>query len=377
MKSLFKKIFFSWLLIFTFAFAETIFAKEYTVEEAAKIRSAVVANVKTRIGCPYRTGAIGPDAFDCSGLIFTVFREAAGIQMPRSVKAIYSAVNIIPQDQIEEGDLVFFKTTGDGSISHVGIYIGRNQFIHAASDGSNTGVIVSSLTEKYYKNCYAGVGKPLSSAKKNSTQPVTDIEEIKPQKEQASAKSSSQSSSSYQASYSSSSASNSSFASNIEIDAIVAGDWSLWLPNEFTMNFRGITMTAIARYAKHSIQPGIGTSIKWNYGCGCVQFPIFFNLKINEYTGFYFGPMFTIGNTKMPPRSYLISNSSFPAILGVSFNTPSFKIGTTRVSLSQDISYTFYSNKDGGPLNAAESFIAGFVFSTGIRVTLPLKNVLN
>lgn len=143
-----------------------IFAKEYSEEEAKKIRAEVVANVKTYIGCPYRTGGIGPDTFDCSGLIYTVFSDSADIQMPRSVKAIYAVATIVSAEELEEGDLVFFKTTGDGSISHVGIYIGRNQFIHAASDGSNTGVIVSSLNEKYYKNCYAAVGKPFTTKKK-------------------------------------------------------------------------------------------------------------------------------------------------------------------------------------------------------------------
>ena len=160
-----RKIFFIIsILLLTFTSA---FAREYTTEEAKEIRTAVVAKVKTYIGCPYKTGTTGPDTFDCSGLILSVFQDAAGIQLPRSAKAMYAAVKIVPLEEIEEGDLVFFKTTGDGSISHVGIYIGRKQFIHAASDGSNTGVIVSSLSEKYYKNCYAAVGKPLTSAKKN------------------------------------------------------------------------------------------------------------------------------------------------------------------------------------------------------------------
>lgn len=148
-----------------------IFSKEYSAEESKKLRAAVCAQAKSYIGCPYRTGATGPDSFDCSGLVYTVFREAAGIQLPRSAKAIYSAVKIVSSSQLETGDLVFFKTTGDGTISHVGIYIGRNQFIHAASDGSNTGVIASSLTEKYYKNTFAAVGKVITTpaAEKEST----------------------------------------------------------------------------------------------------------------------------------------------------------------------------------------------------------------
>ena len=136
-------------------------AQEYSIEQARKIRKNVVACAKQYIGCPYKSGAIGPDAFDCSGLVYTVMREGAKLQMPRSVKAIYSKAKTIKLSQAEEGDLVFFKTTGDGSISHIGIFIGKNQFIHAASSGANTGVIVSSLKERYYENSFAGVGRVL------------------------------------------------------------------------------------------------------------------------------------------------------------------------------------------------------------------------
>ncbi|MDE5775922.1 MAG: C40 family peptidase [Treponemataceae bacterium] len=144
-------------------------AQEYSIEQARKIRKNVVACAKQYIGCPYRSGAIGPDAFDCSGLIYTVMREGAKLQMPRSAKAIYSKAKTIKLSQAEEGDLVFFKTTGDGSISHVGIFIGKNQFIHAASSGANTGVIVSSLKERYYANSFAGAGRVLPSGNNSNS----------------------------------------------------------------------------------------------------------------------------------------------------------------------------------------------------------------
>lgn len=347
-----------------------IYAKNYSPEEAEKLRTAVIAKAKTYIGCPYKTGAIGPDYFDCSGLIYTSFREGAGIQLPRSVRAIYSAVKIVSTDQLEEGDLVFFKTTGDGSISHVGLYIGRNQFIHAASDGSNTGVIASSLTEKYYKNCFAGVGKPLSSAKKNLTQTQQSPSEKKEED------SSSQSASSSSESESSSEASNSSFASNLAIDATVAGDWNLWLPNKFMINFRGLTFTGIVRYTKWKIQPGLGTTIRWNYGTDCVQLPVLFSLSFNDYVSIYMGPVFTLGTPQMPETKVGISGSLFPGVAGISFTTPSIKAGKVRISLCQDIIYTVFNDYDGGALSFGDSLCAGLVFSTGIRVTLPLKNVL-
>ena len=336
-------------------------AKEYSKAEAAKLRAAVCQKAKTYIGCPYRTGAIGPDAFDCSGLIFTVFREAASIQLPRSAKAIYSAVTIVSSDQLEEGDLVFFKTTGDGSISHVGIYIGRNQFIHAASDGSNTGVIASSLTEKYYKNCYAGVGKVISTAKtkKNDAETEEIIEEDITDDE-----------------VSSENKPKASFLSQLELDAITACDWSLWLPNKFMINFRGITLTAIARYTGWHVQPGVGTTLRWNAGTETVQLPLLFSLTFNEHVTVYAGPVITFGNPVTPDTHDSIKASFFPGIMGVSFSTPSFDAGKVKISVTQDLAYTVFNDTDGGALRFNDSLCTGFVFSTGIRVTLPVKNVL-
>ena len=80
-------------------------AKTLTTEQAAEARKNIVSQAKQYIGCPYKTGAVGPDAFDCSGLIFTVYRDAAGVQMPRSVKAIYSKAKIIKTEEAESGDL--------------------------------------------------------------------------------------------------------------------------------------------------------------------------------------------------------------------------------------------------------------------------------
>lgn len=358
------------LILFIFYICNLCFAKEYSAKEAAKLRDAVCAKAKSFIGCPYKTGAIGPDSFDCSGLVFTVFREAASIQLPRSVKAIYSAIKIVNTDLIEEGDLLFFKTTGDGQISHVGIYIGRNQFIHAASDGSNTGVIASSLTEKYYKNCFAAVGKPLTSAKSNGSKTASSsrtndddiIEEDIPDNETAenvSGKSHS-----------------SSFLSNIKIDSLLSCDWSLWLPRKFMINWRGLQLSAAARYTKWKVHPGIGTALRWNYGADCFQIPVTFNLTFNEYVNVYLGPVFTIGQAKLPETREFINASIFPGIIGVTFSTPSIKAGKVYISISQDIAYTVFNGRDGGALPINESLSTGFVFSTGIRVTLPLNSVL-
>ena len=134
-------------------------AESMTPEEAGQKRQALVNYSKQFIGLPYQSGGIGPDAFDCSGLIFTCSREAIGLQLPRKTSAMYAFCTAIADSELEAGDLVFFKTTASGDISHVGLYVGKNQFIHAASDGPNTGVIISSLREGYWKQHYFKAGR--------------------------------------------------------------------------------------------------------------------------------------------------------------------------------------------------------------------------
>ena len=125
-----KRTNFIFFIIFTVLLATgNIFAQTVTVQDAAKVRAALVDNAKKYAGAAYEYGAIGPNSFDCSGFIYTTASESTGIQLPRTVKALYSFVQVIPQNQLEKGDIVFFRTTGDGTISHAGLYIGKNHYL--------------------------------------------------------------------------------------------------------------------------------------------------------------------------------------------------------------------------------------------------------
>lgn len=139
--------------------------KTMSPEEAFKKRMEVVDLAQELIGSPYKYGATGPKSFDCSGFVYYTARTSAKVQLPRSSSAIYNFCNIIDNEDREIGDLLFFKTTSSGEISHVGIYIGNNQFVSAISDGSNTGVQVRSLTDKYWKPKYCATGQILPSIK--------------------------------------------------------------------------------------------------------------------------------------------------------------------------------------------------------------------
>lgn len=114
-------------------------------------RNDVVAYAYGLLGKPYVWGAIGPNAFDCSGFTAYVYRHF-GISLPHYTGSQIGIGQAVSRTNLSPGDLVFFNTYG--SISHVGIYIGGGSFIHAGN--SRTGVIISSMSEGYYAARFAG-----------------------------------------------------------------------------------------------------------------------------------------------------------------------------------------------------------------------------
>jgi cell wall-associated NlpC family hydrolase len=77
-----------------------------------------------------------------------------GLNLPRSSNAQWQAGSPVNRSQLSKGDLVFFATSGGGKISHVGIYTGRDKFIHAV--GVNKRIRVDSLSNKYFRRRYVG-----------------------------------------------------------------------------------------------------------------------------------------------------------------------------------------------------------------------------
>jgi cell wall-associated NlpC family hydrolase len=109
------------------------------------------------LGRPYVYGAEGPKAFDCSGFSSYVYNEF-GVDLPRTAAEQSGVGAAVSKSNLEAGDLLFFNTAG--YISHVGIYIGDGQFIHASS-GSRC-VTVSELSSSYYARTYRGARRILN-----------------------------------------------------------------------------------------------------------------------------------------------------------------------------------------------------------------------
>ena len=120
---------------------------------------AVVDLAHKQIGKPYVWGAEGPNSFDCSGLTYYVYKNAAGITLPRSSTAQYGAGKAVSKSNLQPGDLIFSSTDGTGNITHVAIYVGDGQMIHAPRSGKNVEKV--SMNTSYWNKAYVGARRIL------------------------------------------------------------------------------------------------------------------------------------------------------------------------------------------------------------------------
>ena len=106
-------------------------------------------------GTRYCMGGATDNCLDCSGFTQILMRDVYKQMIPRTSQDQYNACEKIDLEEMREGDLVFFNTGGK-DISHVGIYLLNNKFVHAATSG---GVMISDITEKYWQNKFRGAGR--------------------------------------------------------------------------------------------------------------------------------------------------------------------------------------------------------------------------
>jgi cell wall-associated NlpC family hydrolase len=118
------------------------------------LRNELVLSAETFLGIPYYWGGISDKTgFDCSGLTMAVYK-LNGLNLPRTTNEQWTAGAPVDMEHVADGDLVFFSVKKDDEISHVGIYIGDNNFIHAPGEGKI--IQIDSLSAEYFQKHYLG-----------------------------------------------------------------------------------------------------------------------------------------------------------------------------------------------------------------------------
>ena len=131
-----------------------------TVTDKSKVvknDGKLVKEAKSWLGTKYKYGGHSKEGTDCSGFVMQVFLKVYNVKLPRSSKSQHAYCTEIKKSKIEVGDLVFFATgKSKSTVSHVGIYIGNGEFIHASS---SKGVVISKLEQNYYQRTFISAGR--------------------------------------------------------------------------------------------------------------------------------------------------------------------------------------------------------------------------
>ena len=114
----------------------------------------IVQEARKYKGTRYVYGGASPKGFDCSGFTWYVYNKVTGMDISRTVKGQSRQGKSVHKGSWQAGDILLFRNTAGNGLTHCGIYISRNKFIHAENE--KTGVVISTLGDGYYKDHYAG-----------------------------------------------------------------------------------------------------------------------------------------------------------------------------------------------------------------------------
>jgi cell wall-associated NlpC family hydrolase len=131
------------------------------VQPVSDVRQRLAKTAQSYLGAPLKRGGASPEeGFDCTGYVFYVYQEAAGITLPRKSHDQVQMGAAISPISLQPGDLIYFKVEGIRSL-HVGLYLGEGRFIHAPS--TNGTVEIDSLGTKHWRLRFLGARRILSS----------------------------------------------------------------------------------------------------------------------------------------------------------------------------------------------------------------------
>ncbi|WP_416197780.1 MAG: NlpC/P60 family protein [Sporanaerobacter sp.] len=130
---------------------EREFASRNMFSRRTSSLNKLISSAYAAVGSRYVSGDTGKKGYDCSGLTFSIYKNSLGIKLPRSSRDQVGVGTPVKKSELLPGDLVFFNTSGKG-ISHVGLYIGDQEMIHASSGSKRVEKI--NINSKYYASRY-------------------------------------------------------------------------------------------------------------------------------------------------------------------------------------------------------------------------------
>ena len=129
-------------------------APDRAVSARSKGEQAAIIAVR-QVGIPYRYGGASTRGFDCSGLVHFAY-TGVGHRVPRTTGELWRRLAPVTGDSLRVGDVLFFRI--DGTISHVGLYLGNGRFVHAPASGRD--VSVETLQSPFYRDAFVRGGRP-------------------------------------------------------------------------------------------------------------------------------------------------------------------------------------------------------------------------
>ena len=317
----------------------------------AKTRDALIRAAEGLAGTPYLYGGENEAGLDCSGYLFLVFKNATGRTIPRTVAEQGRWVLPIPRGELVPGDLVLFDMSATPPakasakpaasamrrVDHVGIYIGDNAFLHAASAGSRTGVVQASLADPAWAARFAFAGRALPASALSGAAIEWGLA--------------------------------ASFEAEPSGAAAPADGLALALPG-----FKGLGLrVAGALPLGRNFSVGIEGRAEWNSLLGVFRFPAAIFIGQNEGLSIFAGPALTLGAPSLPStdaqggaRGYEAA-AGWLASAGIRWTPVVYRSGATSIGLGAELRYDRYRPAPGLPDDQYANRRACFSLSVGLR----------
>ena len=143
---------------------------------AFNVHDQIISPAQKLKGAPYSFGDEGPRAFDCSGLVYYLYKPYIP-SIPRTSRDYRNFGSPVDSEELLPGDLLLFATTNNrGIVSHVAIYIGQESVIHAVSNGPETGVIISRIDSGYWRRTFHSARRVFDESLQSTDREQTSIE---------------------------------------------------------------------------------------------------------------------------------------------------------------------------------------------------------